>query len=175
MAGSPFDDDPRIYTLGHRNPQGLALRADDTMWVVERGPSVDDEINLLTNGGNYGWSPWYESAYVGATPMTDLVEHEDAVEAKWSSGDPTLDVGGATFLDGDWWGDWDGRLAVATLKAESLRLFEFNAAGNLVSHVVPSELDGDYGQLRTPMMGPDGALTSPPPTAATKKEIGGRT
>ena len=54
--GNPFGS--RVYTYGHRNPQGLARRPGTSqMWLVEHGPSVDDEINLLTSAGNYGWDP----------------------------------------------------------------------------------------------------------------------
>ena len=55
-------------------------------------------------------------------------------------------------------GDWEGRLAVASLKDESLRLFEFTANGDLVSEIVVAELDGAFDRLRTPMIGPNGAL-----------------
>ena len=56
--GNPFVSSPLIYTYGHRNVQGLALRPGTRqMWTVEHGPDVDDEINLLVAGGNYGWDP----------------------------------------------------------------------------------------------------------------------
>ena len=158
-AGAP--DNPAapspVYTSGHRNVQGLALRPGTSqMWSVEHGPTVDDEINLLTAGGNYGWDP--VPGYNQRLPMTDLAKFPDAVEAKWSSGDPTIATSGGIFLEGSWWGDWEGRLAVASLKDESLRLFEFTANGDLVSEIVVAELDGTYDRLRTPMIGPNGAL-----------------
>ena len=47
-----------VYTYGHRNVQGLALRPGTSqMWSVEHGPALDDEINLLVAGRNYGWDP----------------------------------------------------------------------------------------------------------------------
>ena len=58
--GNPFSspNSPLIYSYGHRNPQGLARRPGTSqMWSVEHGPHHDDEINLLTRGGNYGWFP----------------------------------------------------------------------------------------------------------------------
>lgn len=55
-AGNPFST--RVYTYGHRNVQGLALRpGTNQMWAVEHGPTEDDEINLLSSGGNYGLGP----------------------------------------------------------------------------------------------------------------------
>ena len=153
--GNPFGS--RVYTYGHRNLQGLALRPDtNQMWSVEHGPSVDDEINLLVVGRNYGWDP--VPGYNEGVSMTDFVKFPDALKAKWSSGSPTLATSGGIFLEGEQWGVWEGRLAVATLKDSKLRLFEFTPGGEFVSQVIVPQLDGDYGRLRTPMMGPDGAL-----------------
>ena len=154
---NPFASSPLIYTYGHRNPQGLALRPGTSqMWSVEHGPSVDDEINLLVAGRNYGWDPL--PGYNESVSMTDLMKFPGAVEAKWSSGSPTLATSGGIFLEGDQWGVWEGRLALATLQDSKLRLFEFTPEGAFVSQVVVPELNGAFGRLRTPMMGPDGAL-----------------
>ncbi len=158
-AGAPTNPfaPSRVYTYGHRNVQGLALRPGTSqMWSVEHGPSVDDEINLLVAGRNYGWDP--VPGYDESVPMTDLVKFPSAVEAKWSSGGRTLATSGGIFLEGDQWGVWEGRLAVATLKDSKLRLFEFTPDGGFVSQVIIPELNGAFGRLRTPMMGPDGAL-----------------
>ena len=155
--GNPFSSSPLVYTYGHRNVQGLAWRpVSCQMWTVEHGPSTDDEINLLVSGGNYGWDP--VPGYNEGVPMTDTVKFPNAVEAKWSSGSPTLATSGGIFLEGSHWGDWEGRFAVASLKDSTLRIFEFANDGAFVNQVVVSELNGTFGRLRTPMMGPDGAL-----------------
>ncbi|MDR2338917.1 MAG: PQQ-dependent sugar dehydrogenase [Deltaproteobacteria bacterium] len=59
--GSVPDDNPEfngvkshVFTVGHRNPQGL-LFIKDQLYSVEQGPSTDDELNHLVSGGNYGW------------------------------------------------------------------------------------------------------------------------
>lgn len=52
--GNPFGDSP-VYTIGHRNVQGFAWDADGNLWSSEFGPTVDDELNLITPGANYGW------------------------------------------------------------------------------------------------------------------------
>ena len=154
---NPFTSSPRVYTFGHRNVQGLAFRPGSCqMWSVEHGPSVDDEINLLVAGGNYGWDP--VPGYNESVSMTDLTKYPDAVEAKWSSGSPTLATSGGIFLEGEHWGDWEGRLAVAALKDSELHLFAFDEDGDFQSIHSVSELNGTYGRLRTPMMGQDGAL-----------------
>ena len=158
-AGAPTNPfaPSRVYTYGHRNVQGLALRPGTSqMWSVEHGPSVDDEINLLVAGRNYGWDP--VPGYNERVSMTDLVKFPDALEAKWSSGSPTLAASGGIFLEGEQWGVWEGRLAVATLRDSKLRLFEFTPDGAFVSQVIVPELNDAFGRLRTPMLGPDGAL-----------------
>ena len=165
--GNPFSapNSPLIYTYGHRNPQGLALRPGSSgqMWSVEHGPAFDDEINLLTAGGNYGWDPSPENSqstpgYNESTPMTDLEKFPSAIEAKWASGNKSLAASGGIFLEGAWWGPWDGRLAVASLKDKTLRVLEFSPSGDLLSEISVSKLKTAYGRLRTPMMGPDDAL-----------------
>ena len=153
--GNPFGT--RVYSYGHRNPQGLAFRPNTTqVWVVEHGPAWDDEINLLVSGGNYGWAPG--PGYSQRVPMTDLQAFPQAIEARWSSGYPAIATSGAAFLEGAGWGAWNGRLAVASLKDSSLRVFEFDAAGALLSETLAVELDGAYGRLRSPVPGPGGAL-----------------
>ena len=165
--GNPFGASSPVYAYGFRNPQGLALRpGTDQMWLVEHGPKHDDEINLLAPGGNYGWDPipddgtlvFYDYSDEAGVPMTDLAKFPYARQARWSSGFPTLATSGAVFLDGSQWGEWEGRLAVATLKTKSLRVFEFTEQGDFVGQIVVPELDGSQGRLRTPVLGPDGAL-----------------
>ena len=165
--GNPFGASSPVYAYGFRNPQGLALRpGTDQMWLVEHGPKHDDEINLLAPGGNYGWDPipddgalvFYDYSDEASVPMTDLAKFPSARLARWSSGFPTLATSGAVFLDGPQWGEWEGRLAVATLKTKSLRVFEFAEQGDFAGQIIVPELDGSHGQLRTPVLGPDGAL-----------------
>ena len=161
--GNPFGGSANaelVYSFGHRNPQGLAWRTDfGQMWAIEHGPDVDDEINLLVRGGNYGWDPAADDdSYNQRVPMTDTAKYPEAVGAKWSSGDPTLATSGAIFLAGEWWGEKEGWLAVASLKDSSLRLFQFDESGNFKAAFSVPELDGTYGRLRTPMIGPDNAL-----------------
>jgi len=56
--GSPQDGNPygtRVFTLGHRNPQGIVLDATGRIWSSELGENTWDELNWIRNGRNYGW------------------------------------------------------------------------------------------------------------------------
>jgi aldose sugar dehydrogenase len=45
----------RVFSTGHRNPQGLTIAADGAIWATEHGPSGGDEVNVINDGANYGW------------------------------------------------------------------------------------------------------------------------
>jgi glucose/arabinose dehydrogenase len=51
----PFNNAPFVYTLGHRNPQGLVKMQNGDVYLHEHGPDGGDELNQLTPGANYGW------------------------------------------------------------------------------------------------------------------------
>ncbi len=87
--------------------------------------------------------------------MTDLAKFPDAIEAIWSSGFPTLALSGATFIEGTQWGDWDGVLAVATLKDMHLHIYVVSSEGEVTDDFQVIE---DQGRLRSPRQGPDGLL-----------------
>src|SRR5688572_23840019 len=120
-----------VWTLGHRNVQGLAVRpGSGQVFSVEHGPDRDDEVNLLQPRGNYGWNPDTGGGYDEGVPMTDPAI-EGAIPAVWSSGDSTIAVSGATFLDGDQWGAYDGLLLVGVLKGQGVLALRLDEAGAL--------------------------------------------
>jgi len=160
VSGNPFFastnvNTKRIWSSGHRNLQGLALRPKDgSMWTAEHGPSRDDEINRGVTG-NFGWDP--VPGYDESTPMTDLGKFPTAVTAAWSSGFPTIATSGATWLTGAKWGAYQDHLAVAALKDSSLRIYRPSANGITLT-LVTTLYDGTFGRLRTAQLGPDGNL-----------------
>lgn len=140
-----------IHDKGHRNVQGLAFRpADGMAFSVEHGPGVDDEVNRLVEGGNYGWNP--VPGYNQSVPMT----FAGAIAATWSSGNPTIAPSGATFLSGPQWRGWNGALAMAVLKGSKLLVLALDAAGTGV--VAETSAVTDQGRLRSAVQGPDGNL-----------------
>lgn len=153
--GNPFADaqgDKRfVWTYGHRNVQGLAQRADGSLWSVEHGSYRDDEVNRLVKGGDYGWHP--VPGYNEEVPMTDQSLPGKQQEARWDSGDPTIAPGGATFVAGRKWGGLRGTLAMAVLKDQRVQFLKFDARGRLKNVRIPAELR-QHGRIRQVVDGP---------------------
>ncbi len=151
----PFDT--RIYSYGHRNVQGIALFAKPVNGVaglsVEHGSTKDDEVNKLVSG-NAGWNP--VPGYNEAVAMTDTTLYPDALVPVWTSGDPTIAPSGATILTGQQWKGWEGRMAMAVLKAKELRIQAYDESQKLLSDDVFFE--GQFGRLRSAVQGGDGNL-----------------
>lgn len=55
LVNHPFPENPFIFTVGHRNPQGLVQGNNGQIFLHEHGPDGGDEVNLLQQGANYGW------------------------------------------------------------------------------------------------------------------------
>jgi glucose/arabinose dehydrogenase len=171
-TGEPMPDNPFIgsdnrneryvYTYGHRNIQGVALRPDsDQVFTAEHGPDKNDEVNLIQGGKNYGWDPSQGGTVGGydeSVPMTDLQRFPDAVAAKWQTGDITEAVCAATFLQGDQWGTLNGTLVITALKGAKVIFLTLSKEGDVTSVAVPPEFSDTFGRLRAARTGPDGAL-----------------
>lgn len=135
-----------VWTYGHRNVQGLAQRADGSLWSVEHGSYRDDEVNLLGPGGDYGWNP--VPRYDESVPMTDHSLPGVQQDAAWSSGEPTIATSGAAWVRGDQWGSLDGTLAVAALKGSEVMFLRFDDQGGFLSVTRPKALQR-FGRLRS--------------------------
>ena len=159
-VGNPFPDNA-VYTLGHRNVQGLTIRpGTGDIYSVEQGTHRDDEVNRLIPGGNYGWKPdTGDDFYDESVPMTDPDRVSGAQPAVWSSGPSTIATASGTFVTGRGWGDWDGALAVGALKGRQVRFLRLDPTGiRTVTDTAPPELADDYGRIRTVAAQPDGSL-----------------
>ncbi len=136
-----------VYNYGHRNVQGLARRADGSMWSVEHGTDRDDEVNKVVRGGNYGWNP--VPGYNESVPMTDYSLPGRQIGARWRSGYPTLATSGAVWVRGAKWGAYRGTLAVCALKASKLLFMKFDKTGHLRWVKTPPAMNGRFGRLRS--------------------------
>ncbi|MEX0603235.1 MAG: PQQ-dependent sugar dehydrogenase [Marinobacter sp.] len=136
----PEGFDPRIFTYGHRNVQGITFHPETGQPIVtEHGPWHHDEINALVNGGNSGWDPRPNMAgrddcpdnYCGYQPnqgegmdpdereaympVTDTETYPDAMKPAWQNNSLSQGIATAEFLTGEQWGGWDGRLVIGFL------------------------------------------------------------
>lgn len=162
FAGSPNASERLVFTYGNRNVQGVTVQpGTGRLFAAEHGPDVDDEINILRPGGNYGWDPsrgGTRGSYDESVPMTDLQRFPDAVPAVWRSGDATEAICGAAFLTGEQWGAMQGLLAVTALKGAKVLLMRVAADGAVTEVGRLPQLEDSYGRLRAARTGPDGAL-----------------
>ena len=154
FAGAKNRHKRYVHTYGHRNVQGLAQRRDGTLWSAEHGPGIEDEVNLLKNGGDYGWHP--VPGYNEDVPMTDQSLPGHQVPARWSSG-PTPATSGASWVYGERWGRFAGTLAVACLEGNKVIFMKFDKAGRLKWTKAPAALQ-QFGRLRSLTRAPDGDL-----------------
>ena len=125
-----------MHTYGHRNVQGLAQRADGSLWSIEHGSDRDDEVNLLVNGGDYGWNP--VPGYNESVPMTDQspARQPDRGEVELRRPD-RRHLGRRRSSTAASGARYDGALAVACLKASRVLFLTFDANGNLRAQAGP--------------------------------------
>lgn len=139
--GSVPADNPRpgspVYSLGHRNVQGLAFDDTGRLWASEFGARDADEINLIRPGGNYGW-PFVEGLGNDARFVDPVVTFEPTSTASPS---------GIAFAQGSLW--------VATLRGQTLYQIPLDeeAAGDPLPHFA-----GTYGRQRDVVPAPDGGI-----------------
>lgn len=135
---NPFPDSP-IYSLGHRNPQGMTWDDDENMFVAEFGPEKNDEINLVQAGKNYGWPE---------QQCSGNENFEDAILCY----DPSIEPGGILFYSGNSL-DFESPFIMASMRA--LNLYQLDFEEGLSSQ--KSILSG-IGRVRDVVEGSDGSL-----------------
>ncbi|KAA9149468.1 PQQ-dependent sugar dehydrogenase [Microbacterium lushaniae] len=157
--GNPFDS--RVYSLGHRNVQGIAWTADGQTWASEFGQNTFDEVNRIVAGGNYGW-PVHEGVAGDAAYVDPIVAWtpSDASPSGLAAAGSTLFVAGLRgervwmldvaddALSGDpvalWAGEY-GRMRDAVVAGDELWLLTGNTDGR------GSPGPGDDRLLRVPL------------------------
>ena len=150
---------PEIWSYGHRNPQGLSVAPDGTLWAHEHGPQGGDEINLIAPGRNYGWPViTYGENYGGGTIGTGLTA-KDGMTQPLHYWVPSIAPSGMVFLSSKRYGQaWQGNLFVGSLKFAYLNRIELSTPfkGNVLRE---HKLLADVGErIRDVREGPDGLL-----------------
>lgn len=146
---------PEIYSIGHRNVQGLAFDSEtQTLWSHEHGPRGGDELNNTKPGQNYGWPIATKGTdYQGAkiSPFKTYDGMEDAVHG-WT---PSIAPSGLAIYRGDLFPDWNGDALVGGLASRDLRVVELEN-GQSVGEI---DLLSDMGErIRDVRVARDGAI-----------------
>lgn len=135
---NPFSDSP-VYSLGHRNPQGMTWDDDGNMFVAEIGPEKNDEINLIQAGKNYGW------------PEQQCSGNEN-YENPILCYDPSIEPGGILFYLGDKL-DFESPFIMASMRATNLYQVDFEEGLSSQKSILSG-----IGRVRDVVEGPDGSL-----------------
>lgn len=130
---NPFDGSP-VYSLGHRNPQGLAWDENGTLYASEFGQDTWDELNVIEPGGNYGW-PTVEG----------IAERDDYIDPVQQWAPDTASPSGIAIASES--------IFIANLRGERLREVPLSDV-----HVSAEHLVNAFGRLRDVAVAPDGAL-----------------
>ncbi|MEO0412217.1 MAG: PQQ-dependent sugar dehydrogenase [Pseudomonadota bacterium] len=155
--GNPFEGKagalPEIWSFGHRNPQGITIAPDGTVYVSEHGPKGGDEVNVITPGSNYGWPiACYCVDYSGAqiTPYTALEGTRQPLYY-WR---PSIAPGNLDYVTSSAFPQLKGRLIAAGLASQDVRV------ADPMSPSAPqiSLLDKEDMRIRSVVEGPQGAL-----------------
>jgi aldose sugar dehydrogenase len=156
---NPFPGSP-IYSLGHRNPQGLAFGPEGRLYSSEHGTGRDDELNLIEPGRNYGWPNVQgycnfpaEQAYCDSANIREPL-------LTWT---PSAAPSGLAYYDHPAIPEWRGKLIQVFLKAgngaigQRMELISLSEDGLEVTGQEPF-LAGNFGRLRDVLVAPDGRI-----------------
>jgi glucose/arabinose dehydrogenase len=159
--GSVPDDNPfaergdvaaEIWSLGHRNPLGLAFDSNGQLWNTEMGPLHGDELNIVVKGENYGYPIVSEGDHYSGEEIPD---HDTRPEFKapmvaWV---PTIAPAEVIFYSGDLFPEMQGSALIAGLAAASIIRVDIN--GDSAEEVARYAMGA---RIREIEQGPDGAL-----------------
>ncbi len=155
-ADNPFADRggvaAQVWSLGHRNPLGLAFDSRGRLWNHEMGPRGGDELNLVVRGANYGYPIVSNGDHYDGREIPDHdTRPEFAAPATWWT--PVISPGGLMFYSGDLFPDWRGNALIAGLSSRALVRIEF--AGESAREAERFDMGR---RIREVEQGPDGAI-----------------
>lgn len=160
LTGAPAPGNPfgtAVFTVGHRNPQGLVFGPGGALYSTEHGPGDNDELNRIEAGRNYGW-PDVRGKCDGDAGMNEMAfcAANNVVEplANWT---PTIAPSGLDYYNGSRIPQWRGSLLFTTLKGSALYRLPLAADGRSVTSQ-EKLFDGQFGRLRDVLVAPDGSV-----------------
>lgn len=141
-----------VWSLGHRNPLGIAQDLQGQLWVIEMGPLHGDELNLIRKGANYGYPHVSDGDhYDGRTiPDHDTRPEFEAPKISWV---PAISPGHLAFVKGSGFKAWQGNALVSGLGSSAL--VRISVAGESAQEVERYDMGA---RVRSAMEGPEGAI-----------------
>lgn len=155
-ADNPFAADggvaAQIWSLGHRNPLGLAFDGDGRLWTVEMGPKGGDELNLVERGGNYGYPLVSEGDHYSGRDIPDHHTRPEfqPPEISWT---PVISPSSLIFYSGSAFPDWRGDALISGLSAQGVVRVTFEGDKAREAQRIPMG-----ARIRAVTQGPDGAI-----------------
>lgn len=142
----------QIWSLGHRNPLGIAFDAQGRLWEVEMGPRGGDELDLVESKANYGWPIVSNGDNYDGTPIPDHPTHpEFAPPTLWWN--PVIAPSSLLIYSGALFPQWKGNALITGLASEALVRVTFD--GTRATEAARYPMDH---RLRDIVQGSDGAL-----------------
>ncbi|MET0328654.1 MAG: PQQ-dependent sugar dehydrogenase [Luteimonas sp.] len=159
--GSVPDDNPfagkgeiasQVWSLGHRNPLGIAFDSQGRLWNSEMGPAGGDELNLVKRGANYGYPIVSNGDHYDGKPIPD---HDTRPEFEkpaitWT---PVISPSSLMFYSGTLFPAWTGNAFIGGLSGQTLVRIEIDGESAREVERFPMG-----GRIRDVQQGPDGAL-----------------
>jgi glucose/arabinose dehydrogenase len=142
----------QIWTLGHRNPLGLAFAPDGRLWENEMGPQGGDEFNLIERGSNYGYPIVSNGNHYGGRDIPDHKTRPEfnAPEISWT---PVIAPSSLIFYTGRLFPQWQGSALIGGLSSQTL--VRVTISGNSAREAER----WDMGErIREVEQGPDGSI-----------------
>ncbi|MBC6612607.1 PQQ-dependent sugar dehydrogenase [Hymenobacter sp. BT507] len=148
---------PELYSIGHRNPQGLAIHpVTGEAWQSEHGPRGGDEINRLQAGANYGWPTITYGIEYSGQPIGSSIQQQEGLQQPVYYWDPVVSPSGMTFYSGNRVAEWQNNLFIGSLSGMHLIRLVIDSNNRVVGE---ERLLANEGQrFRAVTQGSDGAL-----------------
>ena len=146
---------PELYSIGHRNPQGMALEAaTGRIYAIEHGPKGGDELNLIEAGVNYGWPViTYGKSYMGFKIGEGTRKEGMAQPVHYWV--PSISPSGLMIYDADPFPAWRGSFFAGALSGELLVRLEIAGGRAVVEERMLEDLEE---RIRDVRQGPDGLI-----------------
>lgn len=116
----------QIWSLGHRNPLGMAFDPQGQLWVVEMGPKGGDELNRIVKGENYGYPIVSNGDHYSGLPIPDHHTHPEfkAPEIDWT---PVISPSSLMIYTGNQFPLWQQKALIGGLSSEAIIVVDLNA------------------------------------------------